>query len=303
MKELSINEKAQRYDEAIKLAKDSYNYPSYPGFIRADVVFPELKESEDERTWIINYLNNRILNSTILAEKENLIKAIDYLEKQGEQKPADKVEPKFKVEKGKWYVCIKDLLDNYANKAFCKGDTYLSTQDGSLIPSNSNVPFEVICAGTYFRDWTIQDAKDGDVLYSLDSCQPFIYKERKPFEQATAYCGINKYGKFFVWNTKDCIIVLEKYVPATKEQRDLLFQKMKEAGYEWDAEKKELKKIEQKSATMSLDEAIEHCKEKSCGNNACALEHKQLEKWLTELKELKEQKPAEWTGETYKPKN
>ena len=32
--------------------------------------------------------------------------------------------------------------------------------------------------------------------------------------------------------------------PATKEQHDLLFQKMKEAGYEWDAEKKELKKIE-----------------------------------------------------------
>ena len=30
--------------------------------------------------------------------------------------------------------------------------------------------------------------------------------------------------------------------PATKEQRDLLFQKIKEAGYEWDSEKKELKK-------------------------------------------------------------
>lgn len=28
--------------------------------------------------------------------------------------------------------------------------------------------------------------------------------------------------------------------PATKEQRDLLFQKMKEVGYEWDSEKKEL---------------------------------------------------------------
>ena len=36
--------------------------------------------------------------------------------------------------------------------------------------------------------------------------------------------------------------------PATKEQRDTLFAKMKEAGYIWDAEKKELKKIEQKSA-------------------------------------------------------
>lgn len=83
-------------------------------------------------------------------------------------------------------------------------------------------------------------ARDGDVLYSLDSNQPFIYKERKQNEQATAYCGLNIYGKFFVWGTKDCVITLSKYVPATKEQRDLLFQKMKEAGYEWDAEKKEL---------------------------------------------------------------
>ena len=32
--------------------------------------------------------------------------------------------------------------------------------------------------------------------------------------------------------------------PATKEQRDLLFRKMKEAGYEWDADKKELRKIQ-----------------------------------------------------------
>lgn len=96
--------------------------------------------------------------------------------------------------------------------------------------------------------WTIADAKEGDVLYSLDSCRPFIYKERKPYQQATAYCGINKYGKFFVRNTKDCIIVLDKYVPATKEQRDLLFQKMKEAGYKWDSEKKELEKIEEKPA-------------------------------------------------------
>ena len=32
--------------------------------------------------------------------------------------------------------------------------------------------------------------------------------------------------------------------PATKEQRELLFAKMKEAGYEWNAEKKEVKKIE-----------------------------------------------------------
>ena len=99
-------------------------------------------------------------------------------------------------------------------------------------------------ADNCWHRWTIEDAKDGDVLYSLDSCQPFIYKGRKSHEQATAYCGINKYDKFFVEKTEDYIIVLDKYVPATKEQRDFLFRKMKEAGYEWDAEKKELKKID-----------------------------------------------------------
>ena len=31
--------------------------------------------------------------------------------------------------------------------------------------------------------------------------------------------------------------------PATKEQRDLFFKKMHEAGFEWDAERKQLKKL------------------------------------------------------------
>ena len=42
-----------------------------------------------------------------------------------------------------------------------------------------------------------------------------------------------------------------------------------------------------KELTMSLDEAIEHCKEKSCGNNTCVLEHKQLAEWLEELQQYR----------------
>ncbi len=42
--------------------------------------------------------------------------------------------------------------------------------------------------------------------------------------------------------------------PATKEQRDTLFAKMEEAGYEWDADRKELKKIEQEPAWSDADE-------------------------------------------------
>ena len=39
---------------------------------------------------------------------------------------------------------------------------------------------------------------------------------------------------------------------------------------------------------MKLDEAIEHCKEKSKGNCECAKEHEQLSQWLIDYKELKE---------------
>lgn len=41
---------------------------------------------------------------------------------------------------------------------------------------------------------------------------------------------------------------------------------------------------------MTLEEAIRHCQEKSCGNSECAKEHEQLAQWLIELKQLKAQK-------------
>lgn len=69
--------------------------------LRLQGIFPELKESDDERTWLINYLSNRILNSSIIAENENLKKAIAWLEKQGEQKPTT-IQPKF--EQGDWVI-------------------------------------------------------------------------------------------------------------------------------------------------------------------------------------------------------
>jgi hypothetical protein len=40
--------------------------------------------------------------------------------------------------------------------------------------------------------------------------------------------------------------------PATKDEQTILFAKMKEAGYTFDFEKKELKKIEQKPADLKM---------------------------------------------------
>ena len=140
------------------------------------------------------------------------------------------VEPKFKV--GDWIITP-------TNKVL-----QITSIEGTSYRFNNKSHYWAICyCDEECHLWTIEDAKDGDVLYSLDSNQPFIYKERNDYEQATAYCGLNMYGKFFVWGTKDCAITLNNYVPATKEQRDALMKAMNDAGYEWDGEKKELKKL------------------------------------------------------------
>ena len=186
-------------------------------------------------------------------------------------KPVDKVEPKFKIEKDKCYVCIRDLDDNYGTRAFCKGSTYYSTKDETLLPDNSNVPFEIkYCVNDYFHLWTIKDAKEGDVLHSSgfhNDCI-FIFNglDNWRFDEpngdravATGYCclSVSADNMEFGIQGPDCIEV-DTVKPATKIQRDLLFQKMKEVGYEWDAEKKELKKIGQKPIDIQSIEKRAH---------------------------------------------
>ena len=283
MKGLSIEEKAKRYDEALGKARQLCAYPTSKPFISdLQDLFPELIVPEDERirealVALVKCnersgytLLNNVSTSSMLAwlEKQgepqvrtgiewvNTIddacdkryseeyaegeycheqsfkwgfqEGVDWLEKQGNN--ADKVEPKFKI--GDWIITPKNKVLQITN---IEGTSYVF--------NNESHYWEIYYCDKQCRLWTIEDAKDGDALYSLDSCQPFIYKGRKSHEQATAYCGINKYDKFFVKNTEDCIIVLDKYVPATKEQRDTLERAMTNAGYRWNKEELKLEKI------------------------------------------------------------
>ena len=85
---MTEKEKAKAYDEAIERSKKLY------GDGITEAIFPELKESEDEkiRRWIIDdiryNMNNEPLNNSEYKKKAE--KAIAWLEKQGEQKPQGK---------------------------------------------------------------------------------------------------------------------------------------------------------------------------------------------------------------------
>lgn len=91
--------------------------------------------------------------------------------------------------------------------------------------------------------WDItKDAKDGDVLVSQYN-NPFIYNGNSNSFHIGSYCGISAEDKFKVATEKCHWTENVNIYPSTKEQCDLLFQKMKEAGYEWNTESKELKNV------------------------------------------------------------
>ena len=90
------------------------------------------------------------------------------------------------------------------------------------------------------RSWTIEDAKDGDVLVYQDEIFLVCLVDNNSVVYHCCFDGELVVHSFYAFSNEDLLHVH----PATKEQHDLLFKKMREAGYEWDADKKELRKIQ-----------------------------------------------------------
>lgn len=160
-----------------------------------------------------------------------------------EQKHADNVEPKSDIEKGKWYVCNTPRY-----RDFVVGKAYYCPKNGMLKPNENEMARYV--ARHCFHLWTIQDAKDGDVLAAKDIVFMFKHMDKTGLSLCKSYCeviGNSKLGLGFDFS-------INSVHPATEEQYNLLFQKMHEAGYEWDTDKKELKKIEKPAEWSEEDE-------------------------------------------------
>lgn len=170
----------------------------------------------------------------------------EIIEKMSEQKPADNVEPKFKADE--WIIRSAEGF---------KHNTYLVKEVKDYYVCEDlkgrRVTFTFSDVHKNFKLWDISYAKNGDVLVENKSGVILMFRRIGNIEWDDVidyHCYYDCYRKGFIvqedvqyWgNTENC-----QLKPAAKEQRDLLFQKMKESGYEWDDDKKELKKIDQKS--------------------------------------------------------
>lgn len=255
-------------------------------------IFDELKDSEDERirkallemvhdttgdslwvdynvhkedaiAWLekqtehANFRNKIQIGDKVTRNEDGVLVNLSQLnrvaKKQGEQKPADKVEPKFKV--GDWVIDKQGLVHQIANvieNVTCHTYAY------------------DIVGGGYFNDntegvrlWTIKDAKDGDVL--ADDYGIYIFEKFDECDRNCYVCiGAYQYSQK-VYECEHMLCSTDAH-PATKEQCDTLMKAMADAGYEWDAENRQLRKIEprqeeltefEKAVKQVMEEAIE----------------------------------------------
>jgi hypothetical protein len=103
MKKLTIEEKAKAYDKVSKEVKDFFEgkQKMYSNVEQTlEYLFPELAKSKDEnmKNWILDELRLSYQYADGDSDRcEKLLKAIAWLEKQAEQKPIDKVKPKFHI--------------------------------------------------------------------------------------------------------------------------------------------------------------------------------------------------------------
>ena len=160
--------------------------------------------------------------------------------------------PTLTITAGKWYVCHNNKTA-HGVIAYTEGKAYCCTED-YFLPNDSGKscdwgdPDE---AAHFFRPWSIDDAKQGDVIFTTGGASSekkviiFIFKgigERTYLSEPCVehYCYYCE-DELYMPSATEYMGILSEHKsdksatrPATKEERDLLFLMMKSAGYGFD---------------------------------------------------------------------
>ena len=231
----------KRYKEMLAKARAFYKkwdgvdaYNSSLAISELKEIFPELKDSKKEwiekiRQELKSYLGHR--KTEQISESDAVQQWITWLEKQGEQKSIDKVEPQF--HEGDWVIGANNVFKIISLNDELNCYTVVT-------PNNEEVKIPY-----YFDDGLCLYERDIPKIVFILKENPIVFilkgTSRKHYV-LNYHCYYNIMYPCFESNFKTgCLAPNKEDVkPATEEQRNLLFQKMKEFGYEWDANKKEL---------------------------------------------------------------
>lgn len=143
------------------------------------------------------------------------------------------VEPEFKI-------CNWVVFNNHPEKGSIYQIKNVHNYEYTLqhiLGGSMAIPFSRV---DMLKLWTIDDAKDGDVLVDKDNNIGIFQKFEGIYWYSYIYLGCD--GELRGFSIGGSHKQTDVH-PATKEQRDLLFQKIKEAGYCWNDKTKTLEKL------------------------------------------------------------
>ena len=211
MKELTIEEKAKRYDEAIETARkinSGNGVPAPPDWTTCEVIFPELKEPEDERIRkaLIQNLKERFGTKGNMDEGLDMPDVLSWLEKQGDvyKRIQQEVE---KQTKQQWMYKKQDYphqpgwrRNSDDNKPAVKHSILMLTTHG-------------IAEGEWLGEewcqyrWSCK-VKDSDVLYwihlsDLESLEKEIEKQGEQKSEEVDNLHNYLYGEQKPWSEED----------------------------------------------------------------------------------------------------
>ena len=113
------------------------------------------------------------------------------------------------------------------------GDTITIPNGCKAVIKDGSVVFE--------KEEKVQDFKDGDILVSVVNGKrrnAFIYKSSDILGFHLFYAGVNADGNLSINDSSNSRWSNHNLSHATEEERQLLFDKMKEKGLKWNAEDK-----------------------------------------------------------------
>lgn len=260
--------------EAIEVVRKNWPYSGYTMLCEAlETLIPELAESEDEkiRKSLLSYLHG--LGELEYPDKTTYNKWLAWLEKQDKTNPYSGAS--FEYNGHTWGMCARDngvdiSLDGQLFKhleergekkstntktKFHEGDWVVHNGVGAykiievreswyeVISYNNEIGIQYSIGFDKEKDcrlWTINDAKNGDVLVHGE--QLFLFKRMNTSNSFYAHCNYHFTG-YDNLSFSDCSYSIDNIHPATKEQRVRLEKEITKAGYRWNKEERKLEKI------------------------------------------------------------
>ena len=277
---------AGRLKEHHSMIQDGRSYASNEIKDAFEDILPDLKVSEDVKIKedILYILSNTDLSSVSTKFSD----MVNWLDKRSKSlmDHDDEIMIKhltefFKTAKGlegtretflKWIRDLKEKLSGcpeqnkqqympmYKIGDFVVGDYAAGkiieiTDDAYLLDTEQGIPFS---SEHNIHLWTIEDAQPGDVLFYRGNVK---YSDGIKFDRILLFENLDK--SFFVltkssngvedYDINMNIDYPDNIIPATKEQKEILFMVMKEAGYEWDDKNLVLKKIEEQKDSQTSE--------------------------------------------------